>query len=169
MPASALGHGAFPFWDASFVCQYWAFMELYQTQLWRDIYIFFFNACVLGFFFKQRSDKISHWHLGASPLVLWTCSPGATWCCCFDPASRPRCRSRELLPAALGRALSCPMLCCLQGDKAFLSACPSLLLSGDFLERRSCCEAVYIWGVSQSPSEWGGLRDAQHVTFPLHI
>lgn len=67
MPASALGHRAFPFWDASFVCQYWAFMELYQTQLCRDIYFFFFNACVLGFFFKERSDKISRWHLGASP------------------------------------------------------------------------------------------------------
>lgn len=61
MPASALGHGAFPFWDASFVHQYWASAELYQAQLCRDFFSFFFFylfflVYVLVCFFKNKDD-----------------------------------------------------------------------------------------------------------------
>lgn len=139
MPASALGHGAFPFWDASFVRQYWASVELYQAQLCRDFFFFFFKHVACLFFKNKDLIKRSHWHLGASPLALWTHSPHATQCCCFDPAPWPCCWSPALPTAAVEGAPSCPVL---QGDKAFLSACPSLLPSGDFVERRSCCGAA---------------------------
>lgn len=50
MPASALGHGAFPFWDASFVRQYWASTELCQAQLYSDF--FFLVKCGVLVFYK---------------------------------------------------------------------------------------------------------------------
>lgn len=140
-------------------------------------YFLFFlkNLDVLVFFKNKDLIKQSHCHFGASPLALWTRSPRATQCCCFDPASlatlleQGAVNSPSLPTAAFEKALSCPVLWCLQGDKAFLSACPSLLLSGHFAERRSCYGAVYRWGVSWSPSERGGQRGAQHMKFPPHI
>lgn len=78
--------------------------------------------------------------------------------------------SPSMPTAALEKAPSCPVLWCLQGDKAFLSACPSLLLSGDFVECRSSYEAVYMWGVSRSPLQQEQQRSAQHMQFaPLHL
>lgn len=162
MPASALGHGAFPFWDASFVRQYWASVELCQAQLCRD---FFFKMCVCLFFKNNDLIKWSHCHLGAGPLALWTRSPRATQCCRSDPASWPCCRSRVLLTALPAR--SCfrkgPLL---QGDKAFLSACPSLLPSGDFVECRSCYGAVCI---PVSVGAGGKERCPAHEILPSHL
>lgn len=77
--------------------------------------------------------------------------------------------SPSLSTAALEKAPSCPMLWWLQGDKAFLSVCPSLLLSGDFVECRSLYSAVYIWAVSQSPLQQGGQIGAQHMKLPPDI
>lgn len=163
MPASALGHGAFPFWDASFVHQYWASAELYQAQLCRDFfsffffYLFFWCTCLFAF------SKIK---------MISLSSRGQSFGCMDSLPSWPCCQSRVLLAAlltsaALEGAPHCPVVWCLQGDKAFLSACPSLLPSGDFVEPRTCCGAVCIWGADQSPSEQGGRRGAQHVKFPL--
>lgn len=54
MPASALGHGAFPFWDASFVCQSWASTELQQAQLCRDSFLFFWVYVLM--LFRTKDD-----------------------------------------------------------------------------------------------------------------
>lgn len=145
MPASALGHGAFPFWDASFVRQSWASTELCQAQLCRDFFFFFAFLNVVCLFF--------------------ICKDLIKWSCCGLRAVHWR-YGVVNSPPAHRTALSCPVLCCLQGHKAFLSACPSLLLSGDFVERRSCYGAVEVWGISQSPSQQGRQRGAQHVKFP---
>lgn len=130
-------------------------------------YIFFLTCVCL--FFKNK-DLISSWGHSVgfrdwfhAVLLLWPSILAVL-------LEQGAVNSPSLPTAALEKALSCPVLWCLQGDKAFLSACPPLLLSGDFVEHRSCYGAVSIWGsIPVSIGARGTERCSAHGIPPSHL